>query len=50
MYVELSDEVCYHIVTANGHLSIGSAGYYVPWPSTLRLKLKFQPRNRFMME
>ena len=51
MYVELSDEVC-DTVTANKHIeiSIWSAEYYVPWPSTVRLKLKFQARNRFMME
>ena len=26
------------------------AEFYVPWPSTVGLKLKFQPSNRFMME
>ena len=51
MYIEPSDEVCCsNIVTANKHISIWNAEYYVPWPSTIRLKLKFQPSNRFMME
>ena len=37
MHVELSDEVCCKIVTANKHteISIGSAEYYVRWPSTV---------------
>ena len=26
------------------------AEFYMPWPSTVELKLKFQPSNRFMME
>ena len=45
-----SDEVC--CITANKHIEIiiGSAEYYVPWPSTVRLKLKFQPSYRLMME
>ena len=40
------------INTANKHIgiSIWSAEHYVPWPSTVRLKLKFQPSNRFMVE
>ena len=42
MYVELSDEICCNIVTANK--------YYVPRPSTVRLKLNLQPNNRFMMK
>ena len=52
MYVELSDDVWCNIVTAykNIGINIGSAEYYVPWSSTVRLKLKFQPSNRFMME
>ena len=46
MYVELSDEVCCsNIVTAYKHISILSAEYDVPWLSTIRSNLKFQPSN-----
>ena len=52
MHVELSGEVCCNAVTANKYveISICSAEYYVPRPSTVKLKLKFQPSNRFMIE
>ena len=52
MYVELPDGVCCNIVTANKHsrISILRAKYYVPRPSTVRLKLNVQPNNRFIME
>ena len=54
MYVELPDEVCCNTVTAKEHtgISILRAKYYVPMPSTVRLKLNLQPNcyNRFMME
>ena len=51
MYVELSDEVCCNIVTVNKHISISSAEYNVPWPSTvIMLKLNFQPNNRFVIK
>ena len=52
MYVELYDEVFCNIVTANKYIEIriSSAEYYVSWPSTVRLKPKFQPSNRFMIE
>ena len=52
MHVELSDGVCYNSVTANIHIGIRiwRAEYYVPWPSTVRLKLNLHPNSRFMME
>ena len=52
MYEELPDGVCCNIVTANKHIGISilRAKYYVPRPSTVRLKLNLQPNNRFMME
>ena len=52
MYVELPEGVCCNIVTANKHtgISILRANYYVPSPSTVRLKLNLQPNNRFIME
>ena len=53
MYVELPEGVCCNIVTANKHISgisILRAKYYVPRPSTVRLKLNLQPNNRFIME
>ena len=52
MYVELPDEVCCNIVTANKHIEISilRAKYYVPRPSTVRFKLNLQPNNRFIME
>ena len=51
MYVELPEGVCCNIVTANKHIGISilRAKYYVPRPSTVRLKLNVQP-NRFIME
>ena len=41
MYVELPKGVCCNIVTANKHIGISilRAKYYVPRPSTERLKL-----------
>ena len=52
MYVELPEGVCCNIVTANKHIGIIilRAKYYVPRPSTVRLKLNLQPINRFIME
>ena len=52
MYVELPEGVCCNIVTANKHIgiSIVRAKYYVPRPSTVRLKLNLQSNNRFIME
>ena len=52
MYVELPDGVYCNIVTANKHIGISilRAKYYVPRPSTVRLKLNLQPNNRFMMK
>ena len=52
MYVELPEGVCYNIVTANKHIGISilRAKYYVPRPSTVRLKLHLQPNNRFIVE
>ena len=53
MYVELPEGVCCNIVTANKHIGISilRAKYYVPRPSTARLKLNLQPNNsRFIME
>ena len=50
MFVELSDEVCCNIVTTNKHINILSVEYYVSWPSMVTLKLKFQLRNRCLME
>ena len=52
MYLEFPDGVCCNIVTANKHIGISilRAKYYVPRPSTVRLKLNSQPNNRFMME
>ena len=52
MYVELPEGVCCNIVTANKHIGISilRANYYVPRPSTVRLKLNVQPNNRFIME
>ena len=52
MYVELPDGVCCNIVTANKHngISILRAKYYVPRPSTVRLKLNLHANNSFMME
>ena len=53
MYVELPEGVCYNIVTANKHIGISilRAKYYVPRPSTVRLKLNLQPNNsRFIKE
>ena len=52
MYEELPDGVGCNIVTANKHIGISilRAKYYVPRPSTVRLKLNLQPNNRFMME
>ena len=52
MYVELPEGVCCNIVTANKHIGISilRAKYYVPRPSTVRLKLNLQPNNRFIME
>ena len=51
MYIELSDDVCCNIVTAKKHIgiSIWSAVFYMPWANTVRLKLKFQLSNSFMM-
>ena len=51
-YVELPEGVCYNSVTANKHIGISilRAKYYVPRPSTVRLKLNLQPNNRFIME
>ena len=51
MYEELPGGVCCNIVTANKdiEISILRAKYYVPRPSTVRLKL-LQPKHRFMME
>ena len=51
MYEELPSGVSCNIVTANKdiEISILRAKYYVPRPSTVRLKL-LQPKNRFMME
>ena len=52
MYEELPGVVCCNIVTANKHIGISilRAKYYVPRPSTVRLKLNLQPKNRFMMD
>ena len=52
MYVEFLDGVCCNIVTANKHIGISilRAKYYVPRPSTVRLKLNSQPNNRVMVE
>ena len=52
MYVQLPDGVCCNIVTANKHIGISvlRAKYYLPRPSTVRLKLNLQPNNRFMMK
>ena len=52
MYVELPEGVCCNIVTANKHIGISilRAKYYVPRPSTVRLKLNLQPNKRFIME
>ena len=52
MYVELPEGVCCNIVTANKHIGISilRAKYYVPRPSTVKLKLNLQPKNRFIME
>ena len=52
MYVELPEGVCCNIVPANKHIGISilKAKYYVPRPSTVRLKLNLRPNNRFIME
>ena len=52
MYVEFPEGVCCNIVTANKHIGISilRAKYYVPRPSTVRLKLNLQPNNRFILE
>ena len=52
MYEELPDGVCSNIITANKYIGISilRAKYYVPRPSTVRLKLNLQPNNRFMMK
>ena len=52
IYAELPEGVCCNIVTANKHIGISilRAKYYVPRPSTVRLKLNLQPNNRFIME
>ena len=52
MYVELPEGVCCNIVTTNKYIviSILRAKYYLPGPSTIRLKLNLQPNNRFIME
>ena len=54
MYVELPEGVCCNIVTANKHIGISiillRAKYYVPRPSTVRLKLNVQPNNRLITE
>ena len=52
MYVELPDGVCCNTVTANKHIGISilRAKYYVPRPSTVRLKPNLQPNNRYMMK
>ena len=51
MYEELPSGVTCNIVTANKDIGISilRAKYYVPRPSTVRLKL-LQPKNRFVME
>ena len=50
MYVELPEGVCCNIVTANKHIGISilRAKYYVPRPSTVRLKLNLHSNNRFI--
>ena len=52
MYVELPEGVCCNIVTANKHIGISILRnkYYVPRPSSVKLKLNLQPNNRFIME
>ena len=52
MYVELPDGVCCNIDTANKHIGISilTAKYYMPRPSTVRWKLNLQPNNRRMMK
>ena len=52
MYVELPEGVCCNIVTAYKHIGISilRVKYYVPRPSTVRLKLNLQSNNRFIME
>ena len=52
MYVELPEGVCCNTVTVNKHIGISilRAKYYVPRPSTVRLKLNLQPNSRFIME